>query len=309
MGDAARLGDRDEQFEVDQIEMHAASRSSDDCSAFGLSEDILRILQIAGGRATRQCRRMLEPLAIAIAAIFVLAGFVKGVIGLGLPTIAMGLLAIVMPPAQAAAMMIVPSLVTNLWQMLSGGRLRAILVRLWPMLAAVCVGTWSGVGLMSGRYANYGTAALGLLLVLYAGLGLSRRRFALPRAYEAPVGAVAGFVTGLITAATGVFVIPAMPFMQAIGLEKDELVQALGAAFTVSTVALAGNLVVTDAFNMALAGPSLAALAAALIGMGIGQVLRLRMHPETFRRWFFIGLLLLGCYLAGSAVPKLLMPQ
>lgn len=252
---------------------------------------------------------MIEPVAIAIAAIFVLAGFVKGVIGLGLPTVAMGLLAIAMPPAQAAAMMIVPSLVTNVWQMVAGGRLRTLLVRLWPMLLATCAGTWSGVGLMSGSYAHYGTAALGLLLVLYAGLGLSHVRFALPRSREWPVGAAAGFVTGLITAATGVFVIPAMPFMQAIGLEKDELVQALGAAFTVSTVALAGNLIATDAFNLSLAGPVIAALGAALIGMGIGQLLRLRMHPDVFRRWFFIALLLLGCYLAGSAVPKLLMPQ
>lgn len=252
---------------------------------------------------------MLETAAIAIAAIFVLAGFVKGVIGLGLPTIAMGLLAIVMPPAQAAAMMIVPSLVTNVWQMLDGGHLRAVLARLWPMLLAVCIGTWSGAGLMRGAYANYGALALGLLLVLYAALGLSRVRFSLSRAQEAPVGAVAGFVTGLITAATGVFVIPAMPFMQAIGLEKDELVQALGAAFTVSTVALAGNLIATDAFNVSLAGPALAALGAALLGMWIGQALRQRMHPNAFRRWFFIGLLLLGCYLAGSAAAKIFLPQ
>ena len=252
---------------------------------------------------------MLETAAIAIAAIFVLAGFVKGVIGLGLPTIAMGLLAIVMPPAQAAALMIVPSLVTNVWQMLDGGHLRPVLARLWPMLLAVCIGTWSGVGLMRGTYANYGALALGLLLVLYAALGLSRVRFSLSRAQEAPVGAAAGFVTGLITAATGVFVIPAMPFMQAIGLEKDELVQALGAAFTVSTVALAGNLIATDAFNVSLAGPALAALGAALLGMWLGQALRQRMHPDVFRRWFFIGLLLLGCYLAGSAAAKIFLPQ
>jgi uncharacterized membrane protein YfcA len=247
--------------------------------------------------------------AIAIAAIFVLAGFIKGVIGLGLPTIAMGLLAVVMPPAQAAAMMIVPSFVTNVWQMLSGNHLRAVLARLWPMLLGVCIGTWSGVGLMRGTYADYGAIALGLLLVLYAALGLSRVRFHLPRSREAVVGAVAGFITGLITAATGVFVIPAMPFMQAIGLEKDELVQALGAAFTVSTVALAGNLVANDAFTVSLAGPALGALAAALLGMWIGQALRLRMHPEVFRRWFFIGLLLLGCYLAGSAAAKLFLPH
>ena len=49
----------------------------------------------------------------AVTLTFVLAGFVKGVIGLGLPTVAMGLLAIVMPPAQAAALLVVPSFLTN----------------------------------------------------------------------------------------------------------------------------------------------------------------------------------------------------
>ena len=53
-------------------------------------------------------------------ATFLLAGLVKGVIGLGLPTIAMGLLAIVLPPAQAAALLVVPSFVTNVWQLAFG---------------------------------------------------------------------------------------------------------------------------------------------------------------------------------------------
>ena len=57
-----------------------------------------------------------------IAAIFLLAGLVKGTIGLGLPTVSMGLLGLLMAPAQAAAMLLVPSLVTNVWQLLAGPR-------------------------------------------------------------------------------------------------------------------------------------------------------------------------------------------
>ncbi|HEY0438739.1 MAG TPA: sulfite exporter TauE/SafE family protein, partial [Xanthobacteraceae bacterium] len=52
----------------------------------------------------------------AVAAAFVLAGLVKGVIGMGLPTVAMGLLGLAMPPAQAAALLLIPSFVTNVWQ-------------------------------------------------------------------------------------------------------------------------------------------------------------------------------------------------
>ena len=85
---------------------------------------------------------------------------------------------------------------------------------------------------------------------------------------------------------------------QAIGLEKEDLIQALGLSFTVSTAALTVNLAADNALGAGLAGPALGALAMACIGMWLGQVLRLRMSPATFRRCFFIGLLLLGAYLA-----------
>jgi uncharacterized membrane protein YfcA len=109
-------------------------------------------------------------------------------------------------------------------------------------------------------------------------------------------------VTGLITAATGVFVIPAVPYLQAIGLEKEELIQALGLSFTVSTVALTVNLAADKALSSGLAGPALGALGMAALGMWLGQVLRLRMSPLTFRRCFFAGLLVLGLYLAARAL-------
>jgi len=103
---------------------------------------------------------------------FLLAGFVKGVIGLGLPTVAVGLLGLVLLPAEAAALLVVPSLVTNLWQLFAGPRFGALARRLWPMLAAICLGTWAGAGLLTGGSAGRATAALGVALVLYALVGL-----------------------------------------------------------------------------------------------------------------------------------------
>jgi hypothetical protein len=106
----------------------------------------------------------------------------------------------------------------------------------------------------------------------------------------------------LITAATGVFVIPAVPYLQGIGLEKEELVQALGLSFTVSTLALAVNVGVEGGLQGSLAGSTVVALGLACIGMWIGQAIRLRLSPETFRRWFFAALLLLGLYLVVRSV-------
>ena len=230
--------------------------------------------------------------------VFALAGFVKGVIGLGLPTISMGLLAVVMPPVDAAAILILPSFVTNVWQMLAGPSLLAVIRRLWPMMVASCFGTWAGLGLMTGATARYGTLLLGIALALYAIIGTMVARAIVPTSWERFLGPLAGAVTGIITATTGVFVIPAVPYMQAIGLEKEALVQALGLSFTVSTLALAVNLTAEGALNAAVAPAAIAALAIACLGMWLGQAVRLRLSSVLFRRWFFLGLLLLGMYLA-----------
>src|SRR5262245_2938186 len=185
---------------------------------------------------------MIDSMLILIAAAFLLAGFIKGVIGLGLPTVSMGLLAVTMPPAQAIAIVIVPAIVTNIWQTFGGPYLRDILRRLWPLMLGTVVGIWLNAGLLTGPYAPYGTVVLGLLLVIYAIVGLSRFSFKVARRDEKWVGGIVGLITGVISAATGVQVVPSMPFMQAIGMEKDELVQALGVFFTTATVALAFNL-------------------------------------------------------------------
>jgi len=234
---------------------------------------------------------------IMIGATFLLAGLVKGVIGMGLPTVAMGLLALALPPAEAAAILVVPSLVTNVWQLLSGPRFAALARRLWPMMAAVLLGTVAGAGVLAGNVAGLAKIGLGIALIVYAGVGLAGIRLSVAARHEAWLGPLVGAITGLVTGATGVFVIPAVPYLQAIGLERDELIQALGLSFTVSTIALAIGLLRVDAWQMDSVWISLLALVPALAGMQAGTWLRQRIAAATFRRVFFAGLLLLGATL------------
>lgn len=246
---------------------------------------------------------MIDETFAFVAAVFFLAGFVKGVIGLGLPTVSMGLLAVALTTVEAAAILLLPSFLTNVWQMLAGPSLRSTARRLCPMMLGVCLGTWAGSGLMATVHARFGAGLLGTALALYAVSGLFSLRVAIQQPRERWLGPLVGGVTGLITAATGVFIIPAVPYLQAIGLEKEQLVQALGLSFTVSTCALAVNLTLAGTFNASVAGMTVGALGAACIGMWVGQRLRLRLRPATFQRWFFVGLLSLGIYLiARSAV-------
>jgi uncharacterized protein len=243
----------------------------------------------------------LLPLAVATLT-FLVAGLVKGVIGLGLPTVSMGLLSLVMAPAKAASLLIVPSFVTNVWQLPAGPSFGRLAFRLWPMLAGLVLGTLAGTGLMTGSHAGQAATALGVLLMLYALLGLTSVRFSVAPRAEWWLGPLIGAVTGLVTAATGVFVIPAVPYLGALNLDKEDMIQALGLSFTVSTIALAAALAAGGAFALGDVGVSSVALAPALLGMAAGGALRGRFSEQTFRRVFFGGLLALGAHLASRAV-------
>lgn len=243
----------------------------------------------------------LDPATLIFATlVFTLAGFVKGVIGLGLPTIGVGLLGLIMAPVQAAALLVVPNLVTNVWQLVTGPDYRGLIRRLWPMMAGIAAGTLLGAQVLPSGISPVATMLLGALLVIYAMIGLSALRLAVPPRLEPLLGALAGAVTGAVTVATGVFVIPAVPYLQALGLEKDDLVQALGLSFLTSTVSLGITLAATGLFTMSVAASSLAALVPALGGMFLGQAMRSHISAATFRRWFFIGLMALGLYLVAQ---------
>lgn len=239
-------------------------------------------------------------LSLLVIGTFLLAGTIKGVIGLGLPTIAMGLLGMAMAPTQAAALLIIPATLTNLWQLAFGGHLRGLLERLWPLLLMIVLGTGAGT-LWLGIDGGGGVVrALGAALLLYALSGLLLPTLRVSPHHERWLGPFCGLVTGIITAATGVFVIPAVPYLQALGLTKDQLVQALGLSFTVSTLALAAGLLWRGALGGGELSASLLALAPALLGMWFGQWLRQRISARLFKRVFFIGLGVLGAHLLVS---------
>jgi len=232
-----------------------------------------------------------------VAAVFTLAGTVKGVIGLGLPTLSMALLAVWMPPAAAAALLIVPSLATNVWQLQPWATLRRITQRLGGMQSGIVAGTLVGAWCFGAPAGAGATVALGLSLICYAAWGLLARPLTLAAQHERWLGPLAGFLTGVITAVTGVFVLPAVVYLQSLALSRDELIQAMGLSFTTSTIALGFALAGQDSYSTPLLGASLVMLVPAIAGMALGQWVRLRLPVAVFKRCFFAGLALLGVYM------------
>lgn len=242
----------------------------------------------------------LDLMAIVVAS-FLLAGLVKGLVGLGLPTIALALLATQIDLKEAIPLVLVPSLATNVWQAFSGGALKALAKRLWPILLPACLTIWVGAGLLANLDAKLLSGLFGGLLCAYALVSVTGLQAPKPGKKEPWLSPLVGIVNGLITGLTGSFIFPSVLYLQALGLSRDHLVQAMGITFLVSTLAMA----------VALSGHSLLpaeagllsgiALLPALAGMALGQVLRRRLPEARFRKVFFVALICLGAYLAWAA--------
>ena len=245
---------------------------------------------------------MHEPIVlITILCTFLLAGAVKGVIGLGLPTVSLGLLTAALDLPTAMALLLVPSLVTNLWQAAVGGNGVEIIRRIWPFLLTATVTVWIGATALTRVDLSLLSALLGALLVTYAVISLGGIRFAISKGQEVRAGLVIGTVNGVLTGMTGSFVVPGVMFLQAIGLPRDMLIQAMGMLFAASTVSLAISLEANSILNFHLGILSSAALVPAIAGMMLGQMVRQQLSEHVFRRVFFSALLALGAYIMASA--------
>ena len=237
-------------------------------------------------------------LAVIIAAIFLLAGSIKGVLGLGLPTVAMGLLSVVMTPAQAASIVVIPALVTNIWQVAVGPALLSLVRRFVWMIVATVIGTFSTIGFLTASPGSTAIGVLGAVLAAYGIYGLAGPKFDVDARWERWLSPIVGFVTGMLNGATGVFVIPAAPYLASLRLDKEELVQSLGINAFVCPLALAAALIVQGQLSMSIVAESwVVALLFSLAGMYFGLLVRRRAAEQVFRRGFFIGLLALGTYM------------
>lgn len=160
------------------------------------------------------------------------------------------------------------------------------------MLASGGLTAFTAAHLVTGK-PRVAAVGLGVALALYAVIGLTEVRIGVSARLELLLSPLAGAATGLVAGTTGILAVPSVPYLQALDLDRNDLVQALGLSFTVSTLALGAALVGPGVLGAAALGSSTLALIPALAGW-----LRRRIAARTFRRCFFVALFVLGLHLA-----------
>jgi uncharacterized protein len=230
--------------------------------------------------------------------VFAFAGMIKGTIGLGLPAVAMGVLTMVISPFQAATLLIIPSMVTNFWQLFAEGHVLRLVRRFWLMLVCIMIGSVWSIFPTLGHSTFNSEILLGTMLALYGLYGLFAKKMPNLSRHEKWLSPIMGYLGGALTVATGVIVIPIVPYLQSLHLQRDDLIQSLGLTFTVSTMCLAVFLHQNPVGNMPIDyAMSAIVLIPALLGMWVGTKLRYKIPEQKFRKVFFAGLIALGCYM------------
>lgn len=251
---------------------------------------------------------MLSPeLLIAIALTFVAAGFVKGAIGLGLPTVTLALLTLPLGLKPTLGILVIPLLVTNAWQALQGGYLKELIRRLWQFLAAAIITVYAGVQVLASARSEVLVAVLGVILVVNSIISFTRFRIPPPRPERERVwSALCGGLGGIMFGMTGNFIVPGILFLQALGLKRDMMVQALGLTFCTISAALALSMTQRSMLTPDLMAVSAGAMLPAALGLWLGTRYRKSISEEQFRKIFYAGLLVIGCSLLFGALSNLM---
>lgn len=245
-------------------------------------------------------------LLLVIVVVFFLAGCVKGVIGMGLPLVTVGLLTAFIGLQPAIALTLAPAFLTNIWQGFSGKHNKTLLRRFWTFFIPTMLFTWPGTIALTHVNVTYLSGLLGALLVLSTALSLSRLRIHVPKRWESKLNPFIGATSGILAGMTGAFTVPGVVYLQSTQLRREELVQAMGILFTLSTVGLSISMGAQNLLTAELGLASIGAVVPTFTGVVIGTRIRKRTSERSFRLTFLVALGVLGIYIVSRSAISLL---
>lgn len=240
-------------------------------------------------------------LAIACAAFF-FAAFSKGITGMGFATTCLPILALSTGLEVALPLVLVPSVASNIIVQIEAGHFRESLRRFWPMLVAAMIGVVIGLALLTWMETRLAAAALGGVLIVYGLFALRTPNLTLPRHLEKPLGPVTGLLTGIVNGLTGSQLMPVLPYLMALRLDRERFVQAINCSFTLSSLVMAAGLSKIGLMNVETTLVSALGVVPVWIGLKLGGKVRQRLSPELFRKLVIYMLMVSGVLLLARAI-------
>ncbi|MHA1570629.1 MAG: sulfite exporter TauE/SafE family protein [Alphaproteobacteria bacterium] len=225
-------------------------------------------------------------------AVFFAGGAVKGVLGLGLPLVAVPILASAMDPKIAVAMMSVPVLTSNIWLVFKGGRFVATIARFWPLTLALGVFTLLSAQLFVEIDTATASLILGLAVTAFCVLQVFPITMTVSKSAERWLNPGVGALSGLMGGISNFFGPPLFAYLVALRLQKDAFVAAVTLFFIVGGVPLYGSLAWHGVLTLKVLFASTIATIVVMLGVAFGTRLRRVVQQRTFER-ILIGVLFL----------------
>ncbi|RMD92678.1 MAG: sulfite exporter TauE/SafE family protein [Alphaproteobacteria bacterium] len=243
------------------------------------------------------------PTLVALgAAVFVLAGTIKGLVGLGLPTTFIGVMSQVTDPRTAIALGLVPMIVTNGWQAARQGQILATLRSYAPFIAALMLfgGVTAAMAVSASDRFIHGV--MGLVIVLFVAVNATLRVPPLPARWDRPAQIVAGVMAGVMGGITSVWAPPMAVYLAARHTPPEEFVRATGVMIFFGALPLAAAYAQAGMFDARLGLASAVLVLPALAGFSLGERLRRRLSAARFRTVLLAVFLAMGLNLIRKAL-------
>ena len=220
---------------------------------------------------------------IIILVTYLFASSVKGVTGLGFSTVCLPLLALTVGLKAALPLLIIPSLLSNMIIMQQVDNFQTTLYRFWPMLLATSLGVIFGLTLLSAIDGKLAGAVLGLILILWCMFSYITPDLKVPEPKERQFGVLSGLTTGFINGLTGSQVMPCVPYLMALKLDKNVFIQATNTSFTISSLVMAIGLIRLELFTVNVLKLSVFGLIFVFLGLKLGAKIRSQLSPDSFQ--------------------------
>ena len=223
-----------------------------------------------------------------------LGGLIKGALGVGTPLLTVPMMALVLPPQMAVAVMAIPVVVANLWQLFQSGSPVMAVKRFWPAFVAILAGTWIGVNILASLDDRTLLIVVGVAVFVFAIMQGSRFRIELPDRLVKPAGFLFGGASGLIGGISSFFGPMLITYLISVrDLDKNQFVGSISFLYVSAVVPWTAMLYFYGILDQRMIIYSTVATLPVTLGLLIGQ--RIRRHiSDTRFRYLIIGILVVS---------------
>jgi|TARA_B100001059_G_scaffold236773_1_gene290161 uncharacterized membrane protein YfcA len=234
---------------------------------------------------------------IQVILIFLAGGAVKGLIGVGLPTVTLTLLSFIFDIKESISIILLPVIITNLYQMLNGKHLKQIIddTKIFQISAVPTV--FLGFYFLLLLKSDTILLILAIVLIYNSFLGLLKYEIKFKNYKSKYYQILIGGLTGTVTGISGIYTMPFIFLLQSLQYSKNKAIQLMGLTFFLFACTQFLLFILYDLISFKILALSSIACIPILLGVYLGTVLRRNISENIFKMLFNLMLVFMGILL------------